>query len=72
MKEPERILKKTKGPNNLWRYQVKWKGFDEPTWESEETLAKHRELIEDYNFFALTGDRYDERKLQELRDQSNA
>lgn len=67
MKEPEKILKKIKAPNGQIRYQVKWKGFEEPTWEPEELLQKHRELIEDYNFFALTGDRYDEKKLDEIR-----
>ncbi|CAK60390.1 unnamed protein product (macronuclear) [Paramecium tetraurelia] len=66
MKEPEKIMKKNI-LNGQIKYQVKWKGFDETTWESDETMKKYKELIEDYNYFSLTGERYDEKKLEEIR-----
>ena len=31
------------------------------TWETEESLSKHKELIEDYHYFQLTSQRYDEK-----------
>ncbi|CAD8136003.1 unnamed protein product [Paramecium octaurelia] len=66
MKEPEKIMKKNI-LNGQIKYQVKWKGFEETTWESDETMKKYKELIEDYNYFSLTGERYDEKKLEEIR-----
>ena len=44
--EIERILRH-KGTKNI-RYQVKWKGYDEMTWEPEENLSNARESIETY------------------------
>ncbi|CAD8138916.1 unnamed protein product [Paramecium pentaurelia] len=66
MKEPEKIMKKNI-LNGQIKYQVKWKGFEETTWETDETMKKYKELIEDYNYFSLTGERYDEKKLEEIR-----
>ncbi len=66
MKEPEKILKKQL-VNGANRYQVKWKGFEEPTWETEDNVKKYKELIEDFNYFCLTGERYDDKKLDEIK-----
>ncbi|CAD8136173.1 unnamed protein product [Paramecium octaurelia] len=66
MKEPEKIIKK-QHINGQLKYQVKWKGFDETTWEVEENVKKYKELIEDFNYFCLTGERYDDKKLDEIR-----
>ncbi|CAD8076918.1 unnamed protein product [Paramecium sonneborni] len=66
MKEPEKIMKKNI-LNGQIKYQVKWKGFEETTWESDDNMKKYKELIEDYNYFSLTGERYDEKKLEEIR-----
>ncbi|CAD8054662.1 unnamed protein product [Paramecium sonneborni] len=66
MKEPEKIMKKNI-LNGQIKYQVKWKGFEETTWESDDTMKKYKELIEDYNYYSLTGERYDEKKLEEIR-----
>ncbi|CAD8132420.1 unnamed protein product [Paramecium pentaurelia] len=66
MKEPEKIMKKNI-LNGQIKYQVKWKGFEETTWESDETMKKYKELIEDYNYYSLTGERYDEKKIEEIR-----
>ena len=46
---------------------MKWKGFDETTWEIEDNVKKYKELIEDFNYFCLTGERYDDKKLDEIR-----
>ncbi|CAK60492.1 unnamed protein product (macronuclear) [Paramecium tetraurelia] len=66
MKEPEKIIKK-QHINGQLKYQVKWKGFDETTWEVEDNVKKYKELIEDFNYFCLTGERYDDKKLDEIR-----
>ena len=44
--EIERILSH-KGKQNR-QYQVKWKGYEEVTWEPEENLEHSKESIDDY------------------------
>ncbi len=44
--EVERIIKH-KGTKNI-RYQVKWKGYDEMTWEPKDNLRNSKESISDY------------------------
>jgi hypothetical protein len=44
--EVERILNHSGTRNRL--YEVKWKGYEETTWEDEEALRNSRESIEDY------------------------
>lgn len=61
MKEPEKIMKKQL-INGQLKYQVKWKGFDETTWEVEDNVKKYKELIEEFNYFSLTGERNEDRK----------
>lgn len=66
----ERILKKQKQSSGQIKYLVKWRGQgnDEATWECEEAMqSAHKELIEDFNFFALTGERYDDKLLETRR-----
>ncbi|KAJ8535385.1 hypothetical protein ON010_g13356 [Phytophthora cinnamomi] len=36
--EAERLLKHKKMPSGKLKYLVKWKGYDEPTWESQDNL----------------------------------
>ena len=44
--EIERILRH-KGTKNI-TYQVKWKGYEDSTWEPEENLSNAAESIADY------------------------
>jgi hypothetical protein len=42
---------------------VKWEGYseDDATWETEEAMReKHNDLIQDYEFYVLTGERFDD------------
>lgn len=66
MKEPEKIMKKQL-INGQLKYQVKWKGFDETTWEVEDNVKKYKELIEEFNYFSLTGERNEDRKQDDYK-----
>lgn len=64
MKEAERILKMHKNTNGVLKYKVKWQGFDETTWEGESVVNKYKELLDDFNHYMITGERYDDKKLE--------
>ena len=50
--EIERIIrhKKQRGHQGTWQteYQVKWKGYEDMTWEPEENLENAQDIIADY------------------------
>lgn len=46
--EVERLEAARQLKNGTWEWRVKWKGYDEITWETEENLANASDLIKEF------------------------